>query len=343
MLLTVIVPVYNVENYIAKCIESVIYQRIESGIELILVDDGSNDSSGKICDEYASKYNWIKTFHLQNGGVGRARNFGILQARGKYIQFIDSDDFLEYGLYERFSQIVKEHNDIDACFFGLKDYPHENKTRGHCIEEGLYTEVREEEMKYSGNLSDLYISAKKEFLLFFPTTKFFKSSIIKEEQIRFREDIHYYEDYLFNLQFFYYVNKVYAIGGKAYYNYVHHPGEHLGGKFTPPSIITGVAKDIYTLSERLPLSQELHKYNVMEYYNNLLHAIDCTYNSKAIGSEAKTKVYIHLWLSEISRLGYKSEFIKFLGKRKTLLAFENVYSVYVIESIRMFLLRILKI
>ena len=342
MFLSVIISVYNVEKYIARCIESVICQNIKDGIELILVDDGSKDSSGKICDEYAFKYSWIKTFHLPNGGVGRARNFGISQAKGKYIQFIDSDDFLDQGLYERFCQIEKENVDFDACFFGLRDYPDKSKTEGHFIEEGLYADLEDGELKYAGKLSDLYLSVKQGFLFFPPTTKFFRSSIIKEKQIRFREDIHYYEDYLFNLQFFYYATKVYAIGGKAYYNYVHHPGEHLGGKYTPPNVVVEVAKDIYGLSERLPLSQELHKYNVMEYYNNLLHAIDCTYNSKAVGSEARTKVYIRLWLSEITRLGYKIEFMSFLGKRKTLLAFENVYSVYIIESIRMFILSLLK-
>ena len=108
--------------------------------------------------------------------------------------------------------------------------------------------------------------------MFLSTTKIFKSSIIKEKQIRFREDIHYYEDYLFNLQFFYYATAVYAIGSKAYYNYVHHSGEHLGGKYSPSSVVVDVARYIYRLSEKLPMSVELHKYNVMEYYNSLLHA-----------------------------------------------------------------------
>ena len=74
MFLSVIIPVYNVDKYIAKCINSVIAQNINEEIELILVDDGSKDSSGKICDDYASKYSWIKVFHIPNGGVGNARN-----------------------------------------------------------------------------------------------------------------------------------------------------------------------------------------------------------------------------------------------------------------------------
>lgn len=180
---------------------------------------------------------------------------------------------------------------------------------------------------------------KTSIFVFFPSTKFFKASLIKEHNIRFREDLHYYEDYLFNLQFFFHVKTVYTIGGKAYYNYVHHPGEHLGGKYTTASVIVEVAKEIYSLSEKLPMSPEFHEYNVMEYYNNLLHAIDSTYDVKATDVEANTMPLIELLLSEIERLGYKNCFMKYLGNRKSLLAVPNPWYVYIMESIRMFVLK----
>lgn len=91
MLLSIIVPVYNVDKYLQRCIESVA-QQIDVDMEMILVNDGSTDKSGELCDEFAMKYKFIKVIHKNNGGLSDARNVGILQAKGKYISFLDSDD-----------------------------------------------------------------------------------------------------------------------------------------------------------------------------------------------------------------------------------------------------------
>lgn len=93
-LISIIVPVYNVEKYLAKCIESILRQSY-SNFELILVDDGSKDKSGSICDEYAKRDNRIKVYHKQNGGVSSARNYGIDMATGDWICFVDSDDWVD--------------------------------------------------------------------------------------------------------------------------------------------------------------------------------------------------------------------------------------------------------
>lgn len=90
-LISVIVPIYNVEKYLKQCIESIINQTYKN-IEILLIDDGSTDNCGKICDEYEKKYNKIKVFHKENGGLSDARNYGIERANGDYITFIDSDD-----------------------------------------------------------------------------------------------------------------------------------------------------------------------------------------------------------------------------------------------------------
>ena len=96
---SVIIPVYKVEKYISRCIESVLKQSF-SDFELLLVNDGSPDKSGIICDEYAKKDQRIKVFHKENGGVSSARNIGIKNACGKYIVFIDSDDEVERNYLE---------------------------------------------------------------------------------------------------------------------------------------------------------------------------------------------------------------------------------------------------
>lgn len=113
---SIIVPVYQVEKYIGKCIESILAQTFID-FELILVDDGSQDLSGKICDEYASTDNRIKVFHRKNRGVAAARNYGITCADGEYICFADADDWMEPAVIEQCLSKIKE-NDADVLRHG---------------------------------------------------------------------------------------------------------------------------------------------------------------------------------------------------------------------------------
>ncbi len=114
-LISVIVPVYNVEEYIEKCIDSIISQTFKN-LEIILVDDGSPDNCGKICDEYAKKDNRIKVLHKENGGVSFARNIGLQNATGNWITFVDSDDWIENDYIEQLLKIGKQDNvDVILC------------------------------------------------------------------------------------------------------------------------------------------------------------------------------------------------------------------------------------
>lgn len=116
-LISIIVPVYNVEKYIEKCLKSILLQTYEN-IEIILIDDGSIDSSGKICDYYSSKYKKIKTFHKENGGLADARNYGLDKAKGNYVCFIDSDDFINQNMIkELYSSLKRNKTQIVACKF----------------------------------------------------------------------------------------------------------------------------------------------------------------------------------------------------------------------------------
>ena len=118
-LISIIIPVYNVEAYLQKCLDSVISQ-IYRNIEIILVDDGSTDNSGKICDEYAEKDERINVYHQQNGGVSRARNVGLEVAKGQYISFVDSDDYIDCELLQ---QVVTKanHQEFDIIIFGYNE------------------------------------------------------------------------------------------------------------------------------------------------------------------------------------------------------------------------------
>ena len=114
-LISVIIPVYNVEKYLPECIESVLKQT-HTNLEIILVDDGSPDNSPQICDEYAQKDSRIKVIHKENGGVSSARNEGLKIAKGEWISFIDADDWVEKNFCEiLLNKAVKTQSDIALC------------------------------------------------------------------------------------------------------------------------------------------------------------------------------------------------------------------------------------
>ncbi len=117
---SIIIPVYNVEKYLKECLNSVVNQTLKE-IEIICVDDGSTDNSLSILEEYAKKDNRINLLKQENSGAGAARNKGLDSARGEYIYFLDSDDFLELNAIEiLYNQIAK--NQADICFFKFYKY-----------------------------------------------------------------------------------------------------------------------------------------------------------------------------------------------------------------------------
>ncbi|MDD6812335.1 MAG: glycosyltransferase family 2 protein [Lachnospiraceae bacterium] len=114
-LISIIIPVYNVEKYLTRCLESVVAQTY-SNLEIILVDDGSTDNSGKVCDKYQEIDSRIKVVHKKNGGVSDARNEGIDEACGEYIAFVDSDDWVTRNYIENmYAILVKNSCDIAIC------------------------------------------------------------------------------------------------------------------------------------------------------------------------------------------------------------------------------------
>jgi len=138
-IISVIIPVYKVELYLRKCLDSVCNQTYKN-LEIILVDDGSPDNCGKICDEYAAKDSRIRVIHKLNEGLSVARNSGIKIATGEYLGFVDSDDYIEPDMYEfLYQNLVKENADISICgLFEHKDNrticPHDDSIR--CVVSG---------------------------------------------------------------------------------------------------------------------------------------------------------------------------------------------------------------
>ena len=129
-MISVIVPVYNVESYLPKCLDSIIAQTY-TDLEILVIDDGSTDRCGAICDSYAERDRRIRVFHTENRGLSAARNLGLDHAKGEYIGFVDSDDWIEPDMYEVLLRKAEETGaDIVECGF-WKEYPdrYEEKTR----------------------------------------------------------------------------------------------------------------------------------------------------------------------------------------------------------------------
>jgi len=148
-LISVIVPIYKVEKYLGKCIESIINQTY-SNLEIILVDDGSPDSCPQICDEYAKKDNRIVVIHQKNGGLSNARNSGLNIAKGEFIGFVDSDDYIANDMYESLYNAIEDSNaQISICNYNKvneKGETVEREIKGE-IEEDIKIFSREETIK----------------------------------------------------------------------------------------------------------------------------------------------------------------------------------------------------
>ncbi|KMK51136.1 hypothetical protein RO21_07990 [[Actinobacillus] muris] len=182
ILISVIVPIYNVEKYLQKCIESIIEQSY-TNLEIILVNDGSKDSSPQICDKYAKKDSRIKVIHKENGGLSDARNKGLEVATGDFISFIDSDDFIEKDLYNNFQQILSTYPKLDIYIFNLNKQTKSSWIKCHSVLQSHYTENKTQVLSYIFDLNgvDSYAWNKifrrslfQEYNLFFPKGKLYE-------------------------------------------------------------------------------------------------------------------------------------------------------------------------
>lgn len=171
--ISIVIPVYNVEKYLSECLDSVINQTYKN-LQIILVDDGSTDSSGKICDVYAEKDNRITVVHQKNAGAGAAKNTGLELIDGDYFSIIDSDDYIELDMYEKMVNSLEKYNaDIVQCLF-RNVYVNDSFDRKYKIK-GNYPKVLTSKSFLKEYLYDW------KYAIF--ANKVFKSSLLKE--IRF--------------------------------------------------------------------------------------------------------------------------------------------------------------
>lgn len=209
-LVSIIVPVYNAEEYIGTCIES-IQKQSHQNIEILLINDGSKDGSAEICDKYQKEDSRIKVFHRENNGVSASRNYGIEHAAGDYIQFVDADDSLEPGTVEENLRIVKETGAELVLFSFRYHIVDENRIQDNAFAESFVGDAEEFFEKYFIMLID------KE-LINPPWNKFIDSRILKDGSIRFNENYSICEDMAFTAELLNRSNRI-AFNPKMHYNY----------------------------------------------------------------------------------------------------------------------------
>jgi glycosyltransferase involved in cell wall biosynthesis len=202
--ISIIVPVYNVERFIHDCIESILEQTFVD-FELILVNDGSNDLSESICDEYSKKDKRITVIHKENGGQSSARNRGIDTAKGEFIGFVDSDDWVDKDMYNiLYTKAIETNADITAC--NLVQYNKESNGK-------LYTDNTAIQLfDRNSAMHELYLNER---LTFSPCNKLYKKELF--QGIRFKEG-YILEDMDFAYRIIHQANRIYYTG-QALYNY----------------------------------------------------------------------------------------------------------------------------
>lgn len=232
--LTVIIPVYKVEKYLKKCLDSVVNQTFRD-IEIIIIDDGSPDNCGKICDQYAKGDSRIDVVHKNNGGLCAARNDGIERATGEWITFVDSDDWLDLNYYEdMFNNIKGKQADVYVAGGHIVEYDNRHIIRYNCHEDVEITTKTETDMLMAKILAPLCgekAEGKQAASMGSPWDKLYNADFLKKNSLLFDEDSKAWEDLLFNFYVFGKAQKV-IMGTNIGYHY-RMIGTSITKKFNP--------------------------------------------------------------------------------------------------------------
>lgn len=267
-LLSVIVPVYNVEKYLKRCLESILVQSWND-YEIILVDDGSTDSSAQICDLYAEKYEMIRVIHKDNKGLSDTRNRGIEEASGEYVYFPDSDDWLEPNTFSELSDVIEE------LTYDIISFNREFVTS----EEDKLISAKSRIQKLSGKQALLEM-LKQSDVTGFANDKIYRKKLFLDNDIEFPVG-KYYEDLGTNYKLFLKATKVYVTNQKYYHYWITNP-DSITQSWNEQKLqdMFGFYREIYYS----PLIRE--KFEELEieilqafYINGLIHILSSLYKS----------------------------------------------------------------
>lgn len=213
IVLSVIIPVYNGDAYIKVLMESIAEQHFEK-FEVLMIDDGSTDHTGQLCDDYAGQYSWLHVIHTENCGVSHARNRGLDEAAGKWIQFIDADDRIRPGIFHNFYQVVcKEDTELAVC--GCTRYNLNTGSHEDC------GPLCEETLRHNkiDRLFDHLPMGDRYWLLDYVWNKWYRREIIESFKIRFDETLSLGEDFVFNTQYMQHISSI-SLLKTRYYQYL---------------------------------------------------------------------------------------------------------------------------
>ena len=220
-LITVIIPVHNVEKHLSQCIKSVLGQSLKN-IEVIAVDDGSTDSSGHILDQYAAEDIRLKVIHKDNEGVSEARNEALKHAKGEYTAFVDSDDWIDAEMLEdMYNHAVAYNSEIVMCGY-IREFEEHSKVKHMGLKNGVIMDKKEVQDCFIRRMigpvnGELYITENLD-MHSVVWNKLYKTRVIKGIEFRSLKEIGSCEDLLFNLAAFYNANSILFIE-KHYYHY----------------------------------------------------------------------------------------------------------------------------
>ena len=217
-MISLIIPVYNVEQYLSQCLDTILNQTY-SDFEVILINDGSKDNSGNICDKYAEVDSRVRVIHQSNSGVSIARNRGILEARGEWIAFIDSDDFIDTTYLEDFDVDIC---DADIVIQGFEYFNH-NTGRG-------FNKIQ---MKNEYLCQEDFIRAASEYKLLengYPFGKLFRRKTVLQNNIKFDTTLSFHEDHIFVLEYLCIVQKIILSDSISYKYRCYHTNKTLSSQ-----------------------------------------------------------------------------------------------------------------
>ena len=221
---SVIIPVYNVENYLHRCINSILTQEY-TDLEILLIDNGSKDGSGMLCDDYAERFSNIKSYHIPNNGVGSARNFGLAKAQGEFICFVDADDYLVGNLFSNMENQLD--SGLDLLVFSYYNSLEKNLSETTRSAKILPIEGKKDRNQFIALFTGLFLSD----MMYTVWNKIYRREFLEEHQIVF-ESYELGEDVRFNLSVYQHVNKVFLVKS-AYYVYVSGRVDSAMGQYNP--------------------------------------------------------------------------------------------------------------
>lgn len=308
--ISVIVPVYNVEKFLPRCINSILVQTF-TNFELLLIDDGSIDKSGKICDEYARKDCRVRVFHKENGGVSSARNLGLKNIEGKYVTFIDSDDTVNCNYL---FNMIKSSN-IEKCLI---------VTGCNVIERNGTIRKYELPDMISYDICDTF-SQLEFFKHGSPWSKLFNASIIKSKHLFFNLFLKNYEDLIFCMEYLQYVDAIICVNANDY-NYYKYEN-------TLSSIYQGYFAEMFLYEKYSSLLSKLSYKSTkcinkaQNYKSEFIYRAICSlFTSGLICTKCKIKYLKYLKLRYAKEISYsKLNYRHFYHKLLFMILRKNIY------------------